>query len=675
VRGYLTPLRSGGSRQKLRSCRIELTVWTFVRLLIQGSDKRVDETVMQLASVRIPLPAGAIAGWVVLLLLIPLTGDAAAATCAGKHATIVGTPGNDVIVGKKASDVIYGGGGDDQISGGPNGNDTICGGPGNDSIHGGRGFDSLYGEEGDDRLAGDTGSDQIDGGGGNDSLSGAQGSDSLVGGSGDDELLGAKGPDHLVGGAGDDFLVGDKGNDDADGGSGNDRISGDKGNDRLDGGQGNDQIDGGPGDDPNLEGGPGTDVVFGGAGSDSASGGEGDGDVVRGDSGEDTLDGGPGSQDIVSYASATRSGVVVDLASSRSKGDGHDTLQNFEDVVGSPQGDDIVGDGSVNRLDGGVGNDSLDGAGGPDEAFGGAGSDGCAEFAVEHSCGEEPSPPESGTYAILNQGLDGTSLVVQGDANPNHIHVSFDGSGWTVSDSGTVVPGDGCALSAGSNTIATCPVATATGLVVITGGAGNDSIEIDAGVPAGVKVRANGNAGSDSLSGGPGDDVLEAGENYNNPDDGNDTLIGNGGSDVLYADPGADQLSGGPGNDLLVSSVKTCQGHSYDGGPGDDTVSYGRSDAALKVELGGSGGPAGCNTPDQVGASNESLEGSDGPDVLIGDSGENSFLGHLGADTFIGKGGGDFIDAVDGRPDKLIQCGGGDDSVVKDPADPQPVDC
>ena len=116
--------------------------------------------------------------------------------------------------------------------------------------------------------------------------------------------------------------------------------------------------------------------------------------------------------------------------------------------------------------------------------------------------------------------------------------------------------------------------------MVITGGGGDDSIAIDDSVPAGVKVRANGNAGSDTLSGGAGDDVLEAGENYNGPDNGNDTLIGNGGSDVLYADPGADQLSGGPGNDLLVSSVAVCQGHTYSGGPGDDTVSYGRSNAS-----------------------------------------------------------------------------------------------
>ena len=196
-----------------------------------------------------------------------------------------------------------------------------------------------------------------------------------------------------------------------------------------------------------------------------------------------------------------------------------------------------------------------------------------------------------------------------------------------------------------------------------------------ASTPASVKVRANGNAGSDTISGGPGDDVLEAGENYNSPNNGNDTLVGNQGSDVLYADPGADQLAGGPGNDLLVSSVAVCQGHDYSGGPGDDTVSYGRSSAALTVALGGTGGPAGCGSPDHLGGDNESLEGSDGPDVLIGDGGQNTFMGHLGADTFVGKGGSDFIDALDGRRDRSIQCGGGDDEVLRDRVDPNPAGC
>jgi Ca2+-binding RTX toxin-like protein len=477
----------------------------------------------------------------------------------------------------------------------------------------------------------------------------------------------------MLGGAEGDVLIGEKGSDEEVGEGGNDWLYGEKGNDKLDGGEGEDKLEGGPGDDPSLEGGGGTDLVMGGAGSDNADGGEGNDDVVRGDSGEDTLSGGGGTQDIVSYASATRGSVIVNLETGKSKGDGHDTLQGFEDVVGSPQGDDLVGDNEVNRLDGGVGDDNLDGGPGPDEAFGGAGNDNCDGFATEHSCGTEPTPPPNDTFVILNQGLDGSSLIVQGDDSANHIQVSFGGGGWTVSDDSGAFAGEGCAAASG-NTV-NCAVSTATGLVVITGGGGNDEIAVADSVPTGVHVRANGNAGSDSLSGGPGDDVLEAGENYNNPDNGNDTLIGNGGSDVLYADPGADQLSGGPGDDLLVSSVAVCQGHTYDGGPGDDTVSYGRSNAALTVELGGTGGPSGCGNPDQVGSSNESLEGSDGPDVLIGDSGANSFLGHLGADTFIGKGGDDFIDAVDGKQDKSINCGGGGGEVMKDPVDPNPVGC
>ena len=51
-------------------------------------------------------------------------------------------------------------------------------------------------------------------------------------------------------------------------------------------------------------------------------------------------------------------------------------------------------------------------------------------------------------------------------------------------------------------------------------------------------------------------------------------------------------------------------------------------------------------------------------------------LGHLGADKFIGKGGSDFIDAVDGRRDKLINCGGGGhNDVMLDPSDPRPSAC
>jgi Ca2+-binding RTX toxin-like protein len=604
------------------------------------------------------------------LLLAPLASQAAAKSCGGKHVTIMGTPGNDTIVGKGASDVIYGGGGDDTISGGHNGNDTICGGPGDDTIRGGHGFDALYGEGGNDKLLGETGSDMLDGGDGEDHLSGYKGADHLHGGAGDDSLIGAKGPDTVDGGAGDDFGDGAQGSDTVAGGSGDDKLLGDKGNDRIEGDSGDDRIEGGAGDDSDLEGGGGTDTILGGSGTDNADGGPGDGDVVRGDSGTDTLSGGEGGNDIVSYASATRGGVIVDLGAGKAKGDGHDDLSGFEDVVGSPQADTIVGDGTPNRLDGGVGNDMLESGGGGGTAFGGPGSDDCNGFSVENSCGPEIGPPPGLAYAILNQGLDGSSLVVQGGPGDDDLRVSHDDRGWIVSNGAGIFAGEGCTSLTSNATAVECPGDAGLALVVVTGNAGGDRIVIDPSIPASAKVRVNGNAGGDTLIGGPEDDVLEAGENYNGPDNGNDTLIGEGGNDVLYADPGADDLQGGPGEDLLVSSVLTCQGHRYDGGPGEDTVSYGRSDAALRVALGGTGGPAGCGNPDQVLADNESLEGSDGPDVLIGDNGDNSMLGHLGADTFIAKGGDDFIDAADGQHDKAIVCGGGNDEVVKDGNDP-----
>jgi Ca2+-binding RTX toxin-like protein len=595
------------------------------------------------------------------LSLFVFAAQAQALKCDGKKVTIKGSAGDDKIVGKKASDVIWGGGGDDVITGGPNGNDTICGGPGNDKINGGRGYDSLHGEGGDDDLEGDTGSDMVDGGAGNDIVSGSKGADGLHGGGGDDVVIGYKGPDKLSGGGGNDYIDGQQGSDKIDGDSGDDKLLGDKGNDQIGGGGGFDHLEGGPGDDNDLQGGPDGDEVFGGAGIDHADGGPGDGDIVRGDAGTDTLAGGEGANDIVSYASATRSGVIVSLAANKAKGDGHDDLGGFEDVVGSPQGDTIVGNGLQNRIDGGVGDDNLQSGGGGGQAFGGPGSDDCHGFVAETSCGPEPAPPGDMAFGILNQGLDGSSLIVQGSPGNDDLRVSFAGA-LIISSGQPIFAGDGCQAS-NPNTLV-CGGAVPP-LIAVTGGNGNDTASIDPSVPGGAKVRINGNAGDDHLVGGNGEDVLEAGENYNSPNFGHDVLEGNGGSDVLYSDPGGDNLLGGNGNDLLVNSVVTCQGHVYDGGSGEDTVSYARSNDNLRIALGGSGGPPGCGNEDQVLGNNESLEGSDGPDVLIGDGGSNSFMGHIGSDVMIGKGGSDFFEALDGQRDKIL-CGGGGDDVVKD---------
>ena len=206
-------------------------------------------------------------------------------TCAGKVATIVGTPGNDVLNGTPGDDVIAGLGGDDKIYG-LSGNDIICGGPGNDEIWGYSGNDRLEGGTGNDELHGGPGidSDYLLGGPGNDVLKGDDGNDKLFGGNGDDTLYGGKGNDVLKGGGGNDYL---------DSGSGNNEMWGQEGNDQLIGYNGHDFLHGGYGND-HLDGGFGFDTLFGGHGNDVLKGGPGN-DKLHGNEETDHCDGGSGT--------------------------------------------------------------------------------------------------------------------------------------------------------------------------------------------------------------------------------------------------------------------------------------------------------------------------------------------------------------------------------------------
>ena len=92
---------------------------------------------------------------------------AARPTCAGRPATIVGTPGNDVITGTLGDDVIVTGAGRDVASGGV-GDDTITGRANDDILLGGLGADTLKGNAGADNLIGHDGDDHLNGGPGSD---------------------------------------------------------------------------------------------------------------------------------------------------------------------------------------------------------------------------------------------------------------------------------------------------------------------------------------------------------------------------------------------------------------------------------------------------------------------------------------------------------------------------
>jgi Ca2+-binding RTX toxin-like protein len=165
---------------------------------------------------------------VCLGILFALPAVASAASCGGKHATIVSNAPR--IVGTKAHNVIVARAGDNAIYG-MGGNDTICGGGGNDRIYGDRGNDTVFGEEGDDTLIGERGSDDLDGGTGIDRIFGETGNDEIDGGSGDgDEVDAGPGDDSVSGGSGDfDIVFGGVGNDRVEGGPGAHDIASYKG--------------------------------------------------------------------------------------------------------------------------------------------------------------------------------------------------------------------------------------------------------------------------------------------------------------------------------------------------------------------------------------------------------------------------------------------------------------
>ena len=118
---------------------------------------------------------------------------------------------------------------------------------------------------------------------------------------------------------GDDEIWGGELNDTIYGGTGNDTISGDKGDDTIYGGEGNDTINGGSGDDI-IEGGKGDDIIKGGWGDDTYIFNKGDGnDTIANyeDEGTDTLQLGEGitKDDII--VKNTPEGTIIKFKNSK----------------------------------------------------------------------------------------------------------------------------------------------------------------------------------------------------------------------------------------------------------------------------------------------------------------------------------------------------------------------
>ncbi len=259
------------------------------------------------------------------LALVP-SAQAAAPTCGGLKATIVGNNKANKITGTRKRDVIVARGGNDTIRG-LGGNDVICGGDGADTIFGGDGNDRLFGEadllridqfgrvvKKGDTITGGAGNDTIDLGydprpasegtkvvldgvsyanapaavvvdfrAGSTVAIAAEGSDTVTGFDGGIRIYGSPLGDTIKGTNSADVIAARGGDDTIFGRGGDDRIAADTA-----GTTGNDRLYGEAGDDT-LVGTAGSDTLVGGSGGDTVTSTSELHQVIRGGAGNDTI--------------------------------------------------------------------------------------------------------------------------------------------------------------------------------------------------------------------------------------------------------------------------------------------------------------------------------------------------------------------------------------------------
>lgn len=362
--------------------------------------------------------------------------------------------------------------------------------------------------------------------------------------------------------------------------------------------------------------------------NDSVTGSAGDDQVIL-MAGNDTADGGDGF-DTLRYDRPEVEAVNVNLQTGTATGTWRDeifthTINNFEDVRGSREGDDIItGNNAVHeQIDGRGGDDTIKGGGGDDTLMGGDGQD-----SLRGNTGDDSlHGDDGGDFLWGDAGQD----TIWGGAGADQI-----GGG---NDNDTLSGGAGDDTIWGGN-----------GDDLIDGTDGNDSLWGVAG-----NDTLTGGIGSDTLYGGDGFDTLDGGDGRDLiwgglEDDvitgkgNNDTLWGQEGNDSISGGGGADRIGGGNGNDSLLGGADN---DTIWGGNGEDQIGAGTGD---DIVYGGNG--------------NDQIQGWTGNDILKGAAGHDTLIGDDGNDELTGGNGNDHLEAGSGND--TIYAGSGVDVLLGD---------
>ncbi|BAY39608.1 hypothetical protein NIES2111_39840 [Nostoc sp. NIES-2111] len=642
----------------------------------------------------------------------------------GQSNQLSGLGGNDLIDGRGGNDLIDGGAGDDTLFGGA-GDDTFKGGQGNDSIDGGDGVDTADYSKlkrtitlsgvGTVTKAG-LGQDQLlkvetviaDASVANNTIDASASLEGVaaVADLQNQTISALNVPflgdltfnvinfDNVIGTVNDDSIKGDGQNNQLSGLGGNDLIDGRGGNDLIDGGAGDDNLFGGAGDDT-FKGGQGNDSIDGGLGIDTADYSKLGrtitlsevGTLTKAGLGQDSLfkvekiiaDASVANNTIDASASVAGVSITVNLQSQTLTANNVPglgtlpfTVTNFDDVIGTNEGDNITGDSQNNKLTGNGGDDKFRGTRGNDTINGGDGFD-----SIDYgSTGKRITLSGVGTVIKDGFGQDTLFKVEKVIADANVANNTIDASASLV---GVAAVAD---LEAQTISALNVPFLGDLTFNVINfdnviGTVNNDTIKGD-----GQSNQLSGLGGNDLIDGRGGNDLIDGGA-------GDDSLFGGAGDDTFKGGQGNDGIDGGDGVDtadysklgktITLSGVGTI---TKAGGLGTDTVFkvetviadasaanntidssaslpgvsvvanlQNQTISALNVPTLGTitfnvlnfDNLIGTNEGDNLtgDSQNNRLEGRNGNDVISGGFGNDTIIGGLGNDELTGGAGAD----------------------------------
>lgn len=316
----------------------------------------------------------------------------------------------------------------------------------------------------------------------------------------------------------------------------------------ITGGAGNDSIKGGNVGD-SLSGGAGNDTITAGTGVDSINGGDGNDTFNLGANltGTDTIDGGSGTDKLV-VTTITTSGAFANVKNVESI-----AISDAATVsLTAPISADLTLDlsaattQSLTLAAGYTGNTTVVLSG-----DGGSGDDVINTAGVALTVKANEADLVAGSTLTGGSGTD-TLIVTAGAGNANlsnvslfeNINVLANTTDATIPvtldslkavDAGKSVSIDASALTSASAALTISTAAAGAGMYVVTGGAGNDDLNLTAVT------------GKTTINGGAGHDTVTAGS-------------------------GVDSLSGGAGNDVFTMADRLTVQDTIDGGDGIDTI-------------------------------------------------------------------------------------------------------